>query len=962
ATLLLARLSAAVPTISFPINSQVPPVARIGEPFSFVFSAATFSSTSPVTFSLSNPPRWLSIDSGARRLFGTPREGDVAQGRVAGVPVNLVATDESGSTTLTATLVISRSPGPRVEIPLEEQAPGFGLFSKPSSILAPPGAPFSFDLDPNTFSKSAGAPINYYATMADNTPLPAWISFDPSSLSFHGQTPPPESLIQPPQRFSLQVVASNVVGFVGASLGLDIVVGNHRFVADETTIVLHAAPGAPVSYTGLRGNVKVEGKPATLQNAHIASTTNIPPWLSVDNGTWHITGVAPIAAESTNFTITMQDIFSDTLDLTVVVRVAADRTGLFTGDLPKLTVTAGRPFSFSLGPYLSSPQDTEISVETGSATPWIQFNSRTFTLSGNTPADLKDSAADVQMKARRRDSKTSVSLSLNIVIRAASGGKGTETPDSKTPEHPSKSSDGSFNPVLLAVLLPLLLLLVMATCTLFWGFRRRRNARQRPALTSRDISGPLPGTFVTKQSGTGVSHSLPDLSKYFATGFSADDVFGSDQKTYAESRTAFMAKPGLPPHPGSVKLLPQSSSSICPNVGVPQGSDKTAVAGGGGLGLVRPATQNKIRSSLSCITETSMNDEAGQLVDERALELVGNGNRMAFRDKIEINIPRFQQTPGSTYTDTTSARHCDTEMMPTPQASLPSPVLDTEVVPLRSGSTPSHYPLASTAGKPSWPWLRGAIAKQQVFRLGRGGRKLSVPPSVSTANSSGSEMTGASVEDAQRENGYLRTARDLASPPLTKMFSQALLSRPTTRSRPATSGIIERHSHDHIQTSFTNITNPSLRPCTGRAYPDTHGGSVGISYQDLAEQSPFRPSRTWSTVQTTDDWVDQTVGSLDALQEPVGPSRPTSQHNWAVLQESAILSSRDGADSGMSPELPSSVQLAPIQDGGSGTAPSLGSSRPGTANVGSLGLARQSHSKGFSSGSEGSKSDYAAFI
>jgi axial budding pattern protein 2 len=246
-----------------------------------------------MTYSLSNPPKWLSIDSDARRLFGTPGQDDAAPGHVTGVPLNLVATDDSGSTTLTATLVVSASSGPRVEIPLQNQVPDFGTFSSPSSILFAPGKGFSFKLDPNTFSKPAGPLINYYATMADNTPLPAWISFDPTSLSLSGQTPPAESLVQPPQHFPFRVIAADVVGFAGAAMDIDLVVGNHQLTADETTIVLNATRGAPLSYTGLRDTISLDGKKAVPGSVDLAPSSNIPAWLSVNKHTWQMTGAPP---------------------------------------------------------------------------------------------------------------------------------------------------------------------------------------------------------------------------------------------------------------------------------------------------------------------------------------------------------------------------------------------------------------------------------------------------------------------------------------------------------------------------------------------------------------------------------------------------------------------------------------------------------------------------------------------
>ena len=121
--LLFIAVSTAAPGVYFPISSQIPPIARIGEPFSFVFSKSTFTSSSDITYSLTNSPGWLSIDNGARRLYGTPKEADIGSGEVVDIPVGLVATDETGSTTLDITLIASRKSVPKLDIPLNQQIP-----------------------------------------------------------------------------------------------------------------------------------------------------------------------------------------------------------------------------------------------------------------------------------------------------------------------------------------------------------------------------------------------------------------------------------------------------------------------------------------------------------------------------------------------------------------------------------------------------------------------------------------------------------------------------------------------------------------------------------------------------------------------------------------------------------------------------------------------------------------------
>jgi len=198
-TVILGKSINAAPTVAFPFNSQVPPVARIGEPFSYSFSSSTFHSGFPLSYTLSTAPKWLSLDSDTRTLSGTPSVTDAGKDTVAGVDIEITASDQSGSVTLNATLVISKNPAPDVHIPLISQLSSFGAFSSaPSTLLVHPSTEFKFNFHPGTFSTGDGKPnLLYYAITTDNTPLPAWISFDNTTLSFSGRTPDYSSLIEP---------------------------------------------------------------------------------------------------------------------------------------------------------------------------------------------------------------------------------------------------------------------------------------------------------------------------------------------------------------------------------------------------------------------------------------------------------------------------------------------------------------------------------------------------------------------------------------------------------------------------------------------------------------------------------------------------------------------------------------------------------------------------------------------
>jgi uncharacterized repeat protein (TIGR01451 family) len=48
------------------------------------------------------------------------------------------------------------------------------------------GNPFNFSLEPNTFSDQDGDTLTYSATLADGTPLPSWLTFNPQTGTFSG--------------------------------------------------------------------------------------------------------------------------------------------------------------------------------------------------------------------------------------------------------------------------------------------------------------------------------------------------------------------------------------------------------------------------------------------------------------------------------------------------------------------------------------------------------------------------------------------------------------------------------------------------------------------------------------------------------------------------------------------------------------------------------------------------------
>lgn len=491
------------PSISFPFNSQLPPAARVGELYSYLLSAHTFSSTSNITYSLGDHPSWLSIEPSDGRLYGTPENSNVPAGSVVGQLVEIIATDDSGSTAMNSTLVVSRDPAPSVQVPIAQQIGAFGNYSAPSSILSYPATAFSYTFSPNTFAPDASQ-LSYYAVSANNSPLPSWIQFDSSTLTFSGQTPPLESLIQPPQTFGFKLVASDIVGFSAASISFSIVVGSHKLSTSQPTVTLNATQGSQLSYSGFSDSIELDGSPISPSNLSV-STERLPSWLAVDPTSLLIHGTPGPSARSANFTIQLHDQYADTLRLIVLVNVSA---GLFSSAFQTIEVRPGQHLSINLATHFKDPGDVDVTITTTSRSDWLTL--RGLQLSGTVPESAQASLS-VPVTAQSKSSGIKETEELNIdfvsTISTSTSASSSPTTPTTTSAKPTKAKSHEQAPmhsgsgkmtttdILLATILPLAAL-ALAAMLLVCCMRRRRKANTYLSHKYRSqISNPVLGTL-----------------------------------------------------------------------------------------------------------------------------------------------------------------------------------------------------------------------------------------------------------------------------------------------------------------------------------------------------------------------------------------------------------------------------------------------------------------------------------
>lgn len=436
--------------------------------------------------------------------------GDVGSDTVTGVAIDLTATDATGSTTLNATLVISKDPGPVVAIPLSTQIPTSSTFSAPSTLLYHPSTPFKLTLDPNTFqNRGSSSGLGYYAVTSNNTPLPSWVLFDVSTLTFSGQTPDYQSLIEPPQTFGIQVIASDVQGFAGTSLFFDIEVGVHLLAFSDAHLMLNATTGGEVKYD-LLGSIKLDGSSASRDSVASVSAAT-PSWLTIDNTTLTLSGTVPKHATSTNFTLQVLDIYGDQANSIVVINIPTISTAIFKTPLTGLNATAGKTFSYDLSTFLNNRSDIIMSAQFSPVVTWMSFDAKSFVMTGEAPPSTKASLVVISLVATSQSTHISESESFDlsispggIIVTATSSSSARKTSTSSistetgnyAPFQAMRSQHDS-KTLLLAVLIPVGLVSTAILLALLCCWQRRRAAKNKNYTvhqSKHEISAPLEAT------------------------------------------------------------------------------------------------------------------------------------------------------------------------------------------------------------------------------------------------------------------------------------------------------------------------------------------------------------------------------------------------------------------------------------------------------------------------------------
>lgn len=477
------------PSIAFPLNSQVPPVARVSEAFRFTFSPTSFVSVAADTsYCLSSAPPWLHIDGPSRSLSGVPGPSDVGPSEIV-----LTARDESGSTDMNATLIVSAEPAPKLSKQVSEQLQDFGSLSNPSSILFYPSTAFDFAFSPETFTES-GARLYYYAVSSDNTPLPSWVDFDAQNLRYSGTTPPLSSLIEPPQTFGIKLICSDVAGFSAASADFKMVVGSHQLASRSPVQAFSVTRGVPFEVESLKDALTLDNAPIRAED--IVSVDASPPsWLQLDQPSLRLSGTPPEDMSFENITITVTDVYNNAASVTLLLQTD---TSLFASQLSDIETKPGHDLLYAVPPAALKDFNVDASSETVPSAAWLQFDESRIEWSGRAPTHAP---SEIQVRLTLTSQATNSSESQTFKVRIAddsptlntrSPGDAGVLPTAEGRVRESKERDRRTT-ILCAVLVPVGVVLFGAAITLccWWGRRKRANGRRYDRRPKLDISRPL---------------------------------------------------------------------------------------------------------------------------------------------------------------------------------------------------------------------------------------------------------------------------------------------------------------------------------------------------------------------------------------------------------------------------------------------------------------------------------------
>ncbi|KAI9453688.1 hypothetical protein BJY52DRAFT_803326 [Lactarius psammicola] len=403
AHILTPVLASSSVSVLFPLDSQLPPIARVGSSYLWKFAEGSFLSqtNASLVYSTSPLPAWLTFDPATRTFSGTPALEDEGTPRIKVLATDPETSDFAASS---FSLCVTQFAAPDLAKPVASQFrpdnPSLSsvFLLSDHSALTKAGMPtlrvpsswsFSIGFDGDTFISPDG--VRYAALQADGSPLPPWMEFDSNGITLDGVAPP---LHIHPTPYFLELVlhASDQFGFSAASVPFNVVIASRE---------LHSSPGglptinitksssfdillnSPIDFAG----VYVDGAPIEPSDvASVVIETSPYSWLHYDADSRRLTGQLP---SDVILPVVLTTVFNQTLN--TQLKLAAVPSFFSQDPLPSFLVTPGKDVHFSLPAFFSNATQGEAADLIASFDPpevgaYLRFETDSAILSGTIPS------------------------------------------------------------------------------------------------------------------------------------------------------------------------------------------------------------------------------------------------------------------------------------------------------------------------------------------------------------------------------------------------------------------------------------------------------------------------------------------------------------------------------------------------------------------------------------------------
>lgn len=527
---------------AYPVNKQIPPIARVDEDFQFKISNDTFKSTSDgsvqVSYNAYEMPNWLSFDSGSLTFSGKPSLDFLEGEETKYFNVVLEGTDssDSSSSNTTCQLVATKRSGISVasDFNLLNLLKNYGFTNGKDALKLSPRDIFNVTFERSYFEGlDNDTVLTYYGRSTQyNAPLPNWLFFDVNNLKFSGTAPVVNSQIAPEMDYSFSLIATDIDGFAAASIDFQIVVGAHRLTTSiENTLVINITDSGSFSYPIPLDYIYLDDTVISKSDLGNIELVNAPESIKISDN-YTLTGKLPSDNETSSFQLSIYDKYEDVVYLNFLVESTQNLFAI--ASFPSVNVTRGEYFDYSLLPsQFTSFSETKVSASFNSENNWLHFQPSNLTFYGEVPNDFDSLSVEIvaavgskkesrTLKMIGIDGKThshtssstssSASSSSTSSVTSTIDGKSTATATSTSTVAPNaiNKKKKSNNTVAIAcgVAIPVAVILILLLLLLLW--RRRRNEKKNNDKEKMAISSPDPKNPANEPNDIGAENPFSD--------------------------------------------------------------------------------------------------------------------------------------------------------------------------------------------------------------------------------------------------------------------------------------------------------------------------------------------------------------------------------------------------------------------------------------------------------------------